>query len=78
MEQNFNNYSKEVLKRFTNPRNVGEIKNPDGEGIVGNPQCLLPHENILLNGMFREIKDSDEKDLVFSHDSTINKIKKVF
>jgi nitrogen fixation NifU-like protein len=24
---------------FMNPRNVGEIKNPDGVGIVGNPVC---------------------------------------
>ncbi len=35
----FGAYSKEVLKRFTNPRNFGEIKNPDGVGQVGNPQC---------------------------------------
>ena len=35
----FNAYTKEVLKRFTNPKNFGEIKNPDGVGQVGNPKC---------------------------------------
>ena len=35
----FNSYTKEVLKRFTDPQNFGEIKNPDGVGEVGNPQC---------------------------------------
>ncbi|MEM0465693.1 MAG: iron-sulfur cluster assembly scaffold protein [Candidatus Pacearchaeota archaeon] len=34
-----NLYSKEVLKRFTNPKHFGEIKNPDGIGQVGNPVC---------------------------------------
>lgn len=32
-------YSKEVIKRFTNPKNFGEIKNADGVGRVGNPRC---------------------------------------
>lgn len=32
-------YSKEVLDHFTNPRNVGEIKDADGVGEVGNPVC---------------------------------------
>ena len=32
-------YSKEVIKRFTNPKNFGEIKNADGVGKVGNPRC---------------------------------------
>jgi nitrogen fixation NifU-like protein len=38
-EQTFGKYSKEVLKRFTNPKHFGEIKNPDGVGQVGNPIC---------------------------------------
>ncbi len=33
------NYSKEVMKNFMNPKNLGEIKNPDGVGKVGNPVC---------------------------------------
>lgn len=32
-------YSKKVLKEFTHPKNLGEIKNPDGIGKVGNPIC---------------------------------------
>ncbi len=32
-------YSKEVMKNFMNPKNLGEIKNPDGIGKVGNPVC---------------------------------------
>ena len=33
------NYSKEVIKHFSHPKNLGEIKNPDAVGIVGNPIC---------------------------------------
>lgn len=32
-------YSKKVMEHFKHPRNVGEIKNPDGVGRVGNPIC---------------------------------------
>lgn len=32
-------YSKEIMKYFKNPKNVGIIKNPDGVGRVGNIQC---------------------------------------
>ncbi len=32
-------YSEKVMEHFSNPRNVGEIENPDGEGTVGNPTC---------------------------------------
>ncbi len=32
-------YSKELMKRFKNPKNYGEIKNYDGIGKVGNPKC---------------------------------------
>jgi len=36
---NNTNYSQKVIDHFTHPRNVGEIKNPDGVGEVGNPMC---------------------------------------
>jgi len=32
-------YSAKVMDHFMNPRNVGEIENPDGVGQVGNPVC---------------------------------------
>jgi len=32
-------YSKKVLEHFRHPKNVGEIKNPDGVATVGNPVC---------------------------------------
>lgn len=32
-------YSKEVMKHFKNPKNVGIIKNADGKGRIGNMQC---------------------------------------
>lgn len=32
-------YSDKVMDHFTNPRNVGEIENPDGVGEEGNPVC---------------------------------------
>jgi len=32
-------YSEVVMDHFMNPRNVGEIENPDGVGEEGNPVC---------------------------------------
>ncbi len=32
-------YSEKVMEYFMNPRNVGEIENPDGVGEEGNPIC---------------------------------------
>ena len=32
-------YSDEVMKHFKNPKNLGEIKDADGVGTVGNPRC---------------------------------------
>lgn len=35
----FGPYSQKVIEHFEHPRNMGEIKNPSGVGMVGNPIC---------------------------------------
>ena len=32
-------YSDKVMLHFMNPHNMGEIENPSGVGVVGNPVC---------------------------------------
>ena len=32
-------YNEKVMDAFKNPKNVGEIENPDGIGTVGNASC---------------------------------------
>jgi len=32
-------YNDKVMDHFRNPRNVGEVENPDGVGQAGNPVC---------------------------------------
>ncbi len=32
-------YTEQVMDHFQNPRNMGEVEDPDGIGEVGNPQC---------------------------------------
>lgn len=36
---NFSNYNKKVMEYFTKQKYVGEMKNPDGIGKVGNISC---------------------------------------
>jgi nitrogen fixation NifU-like protein len=35
----FDWYSEKVLEHYQNPRNVGQIEDADGTGVVGNPVC---------------------------------------
>lgn len=35
----FGQYSEKVIDHYQNPRNVGEIDDADGVGMVGNPTC---------------------------------------
>lgn len=32
-------YTDKVMEHFANPQNMGEVENPDGVGLVGNPVC---------------------------------------
>ena len=32
-------YNETMIDHFTHPRNVGEIENPDGMAVVGDPTC---------------------------------------
>ncbi len=32
-------YTEKVMDHFTNPRNVGEVEDPDGVGQIGSPIC---------------------------------------
>jgi len=53
-------YSKKVMEHFQHPRNVGEIKKPDGVGRVGNPVCgdvmelyIKVKDNKIVDAKFR-------------------------
>jgi NifU-like protein involved in Fe-S cluster formation len=39
MADQFEGYTKQVMKHFINPKNMGEIKNPDAVGELGNMKC---------------------------------------
>ena len=32
-------YNEKVLEHFFNPKNIGELENADGVGIIGDPEC---------------------------------------
>lgn len=52
-------YSEKVIDHYSNPRNVGEIKDANGIGEVGNPVC----GDIMK--MYLEIKDNIIVDVKF-------------
>lgn len=58
-----NLYSEKVLDHFQNPRNLGEMKDPDGVGTVGNRVC----GDIMRLFIKVEKKDGEEiiKDIKF-------------
>ena len=52
-------YTDKVLEHFKNPRNVGELKDADAEGTVGNPVCGD------LMTMYIKVKDDRIDDIKF-------------
>ncbi len=52
-------YSEKVMDHFMNPRNVGEMKDADGIGEVGNPTCGD------LMKIFIKVKDNVITDITF-------------
>jgi len=52
-------YSEKVLEHFKNPHNVGELKDADAEGTVGNPVCGD------LMTMYIKVKDDRIEDIKF-------------
>lgn len=52
-------YSEKVMDHFANPRNVGEIKDADGIGKVGNPVCGD------LMWIYIKVKDNRLEDVKF-------------
>ncbi len=52
-------YTKKVKDHFFNPRNVGEIKDADGVGTVGNPSC----GDIMT--IYIKVKDEKIEDIKF-------------
>jgi nitrogen fixation NifU-like protein len=52
-------YSEKVLDHFKNPRNIGELKDADGEGTVGNPVCGD------MMTMYIKVKDNRIEDVKF-------------
>ena len=53
-------YTKEVMDHFENPRNVGEIKDADGIGEIGNLKCG-DVMRVFLRVKKREIKNQKSK-----------------
>ena len=52
-------YSEKVMDHFQNPRNVGEIKDADGMGEIGNPVC-----GDMMN-FYIKVKDNIIEDVKF-------------
>lgn len=69
-------YSEKAIDHMRNPRNVGELKNADGIGRVGNPVCVLPEIEITTNPNEKKIEDVACGERVLSHDGCYHDVLK--
>ena len=51
-------YTEQVMDHFMNPRNMGEMENPDGVGTVGNAKCgdIMKMDIKVENGIIVDVK----------------------
>ncbi|MBI2530114.1 MAG: iron-sulfur cluster assembly scaffold protein [Candidatus Diapherotrites archaeon] len=70
-------YSEKVMKEFRRPHNIGEIKNPDGLGKIGNPVCLVPETKIHANDEFTKIDEITAGIKVLGHDGLYNEVVRI-
>jgi nitrogen fixation NifU-like protein len=71
-------YSKEVIKHFKHPKNLGRIKNADAVGEAGNLLCVLPETLVEINPLIKPIQDVRENDLILSHTGEYYPIQAVY
>lgn len=51
-------YTPQVIDHFTNPRNMGKMRSPDGEGTAGNMACGDEMK------MYIKVKKGDEQEII--------------
>jgi nitrogen fixation NifU-like protein len=51
-------YTDKVVDHYQNPRNMGELEEPDGVGVVGNPTCgdMMQIQIKVQDGRIAEVK----------------------
>lgn len=86
MEGSNTQYSEKVMEHFKNPKNVGEIKDADGIGNVGNPVCgdimrlyIKVKDGVIVDAKFKTfgcLPSKEEVVLNYSKWEKINRIQK--